>query len=75
MPVDFDEVRKNAAAQGVPLSEIAIFYENLADDEIAALEQQGLITDRTARRVVARFAADGSALFPEKAVSVYSLAS
>jgi hypothetical protein len=76
MSVDFDSVRRNAAAQGVPLSEISIFYENLTDEEIAFLDESGLIVSSTRREmIVARFGPDGEVAFPDKASGVYSLAS
>jgi hypothetical protein len=75
MGVDFDAVRRNAAAQGLSLGEIAIFYENLTYEEIAFLEKGGLILCKTQKVLMAKFAPDGSAMFPEKSVGVYSLSS
>lgn len=75
MLVDFDAVRTNAAAQGVPLSEISIFYQNLTEEEFASMRDCDLIASVTDKVVIARFGPDGSVMFPEKAVAVYSLSS
>lgn len=75
MPIDFDEIRINAAAAGISLSEIAIFYENLTALEIGMLDSAGLVTHITNKQVIGRFKPDGSVMFPEKAVKVYTLAS
>lgn len=75
MPVDFDAVRRNAAKQGLSLSEVSIFYEGLTEEEIASLDACGLIVSRTPKVLVAKFAPDGSVMFPEKSVAVYSLSS
>lgn len=74
MPIDFDEVRTNAAASGIPLSQIAILYDDLSGLEIGMLESEGLIAHVTNKQVVGKFKADGSVMFPDKAVGVYSLA-
>jgi hypothetical protein len=75
MPIDFDEIRKNAALEGVALSEISIIYADLTDDEIAAMERSGLVTHRNGKKLMAKFASDGTAMFPEKCVGVLTLAS
>ena len=75
MVVDFDTIRRNAEEQGLSLSELSIFYENLTEVEVASLEVCGLIVRKTDKVLIARFAPDGSAMFPEKSVGVYSLSS
>jgi hypothetical protein len=74
MAVDFDEVRKNVAEQGLDLGGIAILYEGLTDGELFELSDRGL--GRGAGRPGAwleRFTEDGQALFPTKAVAVLTL--
>ena len=75
MPIDFDKVRRNAASDGVPLSEISIIYKDLTDDEIAAMERCGLVTHRMDSKLMAKFAPDGSVMFPNKSIGVLTLAS
>jgi hypothetical protein len=75
MSVDFEAVRRNAAIQGLSLTEITIFYENLTDEEIRSLEVAGLIVSRTSKVFIGKFAPDGSVMFPEKSIGVYSLSS
>lgn len=74
--VDFDAVRRNAADDGIPLSEIAIKYENLTAPEFAELERQGVLTHSLPNggSALAKFTANGDALFPAKAVAVLHLA-
>ena len=74
-PVDFESVRNNAIRQGVALSEIAIVYENLTDDEIEKMEEQCLITHKNGNVILARFGQDGHVLYPNKATGVLSLSS
>jgi hypothetical protein len=73
--LDFDEIRKNAKIDGIPLGEICIFYDGLTDEQVSEMDRSGLIADKASRRIMARFAPDGSVMFPEKAVGVYTLAS
>jgi hypothetical protein len=74
--VDFDKVRTNAAEQGIPLTEIAILYEDLNAEQVAALKEQGLVAypNENGPALVGRFKADGGVMFPEKATGIYSLA-
>ena len=74
--VDFDAVKRNAADDGIPLSEIAIKYERLTASEFAELERQGLLTHALpdGGSALAKFATNGDALFPAKAVAVLHLA-
>jgi hypothetical protein len=74
MPVNFEEVKKNAAEQGLDLGRIAIQYEGLTDQEMLDLSARRL--GRAAGRPGAwlgTFTEDGEALFPTKAVAVISL--
>jgi len=69
--LDFEEIRRNALAQSVPLSEIAIVYENLNDDQFEALNAQGLVVRQLdGGRCLGRFSPDGKVLFPEMATGV-----
>ena len=71
--VDFDSIRKNAGKQGISLSEISIFYQNLDAHEITAMKIENLITHESEGSVVAKFRQDGSVMFPEKATGVHYL--
>ena len=73
--VDIAVVKNAAMEQGVPLSEIALFYQDLTEQEISRLLEKGLVTDQTEARVIAKFDDDGNALFPEKISEVYTLSS
>jgi hypothetical protein len=74
-PIDFDEIRRNAKNEGISLSEITIFYQHLTEAEFTAMDKAGLIAQRHSRdKVAARFAPDGSVMFPEKSVSIFYLA-
>jgi hypothetical protein len=70
---DIEEVKRNAYAQGVALSEIAIFYDGLTDDEKDLMREQNLITHENGASVIARFAEGGEALFPQKITGVHCL--
>lgn len=74
MPVDFGSVRLNAAADGIPASEIAVFYQGLTPAERLSLKDAGLMVHETEGTVIARLAADGNQPFPEKAIGVHTLA-
>lgn len=69
--VDFAAVRLNAKEEGIPLSEIAIFYRGLTEDEITTLGS--LVTHRNGEVTIAKFPTDEKELFPNKAFGVYSL--
>jgi len=74
MPVDFDAVMRNAAAQGVDLQEITIKYEGLTAEELSELEAHQEVTHNTGGgSVLAKFPAKGAPLFPSKAAAVFSL--
>ena len=67
---------KNAAMeQGIPLSEISLFYQDLTEEEISRLLEKGLFTHQTGARVIAKFDDNGNALFPEKISETYTLGS
>ena len=70
---DIETVKRNAAEQGVPLSEIAIFYDGLTDDEKDFMREHNLITHSNGSIVTAKFTNGGEALFPDKIKGVYSL--
>ncbi len=74
MAVDFDEVRKTVAEDGLDLRGVGILYEGLTDKELLELSALGL--GRAVGRPGAwlgRFTEDGQALFPTKAVAVFTL--
>lgn len=75
MSLNFEEIIRNATEQGVALSEIAIFYEGLDDFEVSILQRLNLVVLKNETSVVAKFSSQDDALFPDKAVGVYSLAS
>lgn len=54
--VDFEAVRANAKQQGIPLSEISIFYRGLTEDEINMLGS--LVTHRNGDTIIAKFPAN-----------------
>jgi hypothetical protein len=70
---DIETIKKNASEQGVPLSEIAVFYDGLTDDEKDLMREQNLITHNNGDIVIAKFTASGEALFPEKIKGVHYL--
>jgi hypothetical protein len=72
--VDIDSVVENARKEGIPLSEISLFYQNLTSTESVQLEDAGLIAQITAAgMVIAKFPPDGVPLFPEKITAAYCL--
>jgi hypothetical protein len=71
--VDFAEIVKNAADQGIDLNEITLIYEDVSDEELIALQSHNLVATRTARCVLGKFNKEGLALFPDKVTGVYSL--
>ena len=72
--VDFESVRRNAKAEGIPLSEITIVYEALSESEIQTLRELNLLVSESANIALAKFAEDGRAYFEQKAKSVLYLA-
>jgi hypothetical protein len=72
--VDFPEVMRNAAKEGIDLQEITIKYENLTPDEIKVLESRQIITNRLpGGGLLAKFPKEGEPLFPDKATAVLYL--
>jgi len=71
---DIEAVKKNATEQGVLLSEIAIFYNGLTDDEKDLMREQNLITHENGGSVIARFTKGGEAMFPQKITGAHCLA-
>ena len=74
MTVDFPEVKRNAAKQGIDLQQITIKYENLTLEEVDMLESRHMITSRLpGGALLAKFPEDGEPLFPDKATAVLYL--
>ncbi len=74
MPVDFEQVKLNAAAQGVDLASITIQYEQLTVDELRQMRAFGLVSyELNNGRIMALFPEDGNPLFPHKATAVFCL--
>ena len=74
MPLNFSEIRKNAEEQSISLTEIAIVYANLTEQQIRTLDERGLLVSNTGNgRCIGRFAENGDALFPEMATGVLTL--
>jgi len=72
--VDFPEVMRNAAKQGIDLQEIAIKYENLTSDKVKVLESRQMITNQLpGGGLLAKFPKDGQPLFPDKATAILYL--
>ncbi len=74
MSLDFDEIRRNAKEQGVALSQIAVIYEGLSDDQFELLNLKGLlVNDLGNGRAIGRFVENGEVLFADMAVQVLYL--
>lgn len=74
MPLDFEEIRKNADEQGISLTEIAIVYEGLSAEQVRGLKDHELLVENLADgSCLGRFASDGSVLYPELATRVLTL--
>lgn len=73
MPIDFAAVRANALADGIPVSEIAVIYQNLTFEERKHLREAGLIAYESEGTVIARLSENGHDFFAEKAEGVHSL--
>jgi len=71
--VDLDIVRANAASEGIPLSEITLFYTGLTKGELDGLLSSSLATHQTSEVVIAKFLPSGEALYPDKVSGVYTL--
>jgi hypothetical protein len=73
--LNFDEIRRNAAEQSISLSEIAIIYDGISDEQFEALNRQGLVVsgDGESGKCVGRFTNDGEVLFPDMATGVLYL--
>jgi hypothetical protein len=63
---NIDEVKANALAQGIALSEIAIIYRDLTASEKVIMRENDLITHESEDSVIGRFSQDGEALFKDK---------
>ena len=71
---DIGKIRQNAIDQGLELSQIAIVYEGLTDEEQSIMRQVNVIAYKVDDNcVVRRFTKDGEILFKEKARSVLCL--
>lgn len=71
--VNIEAVKRNAAAQGIVLQEIAIFYAGLTDAEKSLMQEQNLLKQDNGNIVIATFTNSGEALFPEKIKGVHYL--
>jgi hypothetical protein len=71
--VDLDLVVGNAAADGIDLAQISLFYSGLTDAEELELRKRNLVVGKTEVVVIGRFNSEGVALFAEKISSVYYL--
>ena len=72
--VDFAEVMRNAANEGIDLQQIAIKYENLTTDELQQLGLHQVITSYLpGNGVLAKFPESGEPLFQSKASAVLYL--
>lgn len=75
MAVNFAEISKNAADQGVNLAELAIVYEDLSRRELKKMNEAGLLAKELGNgKCLGRFATDGTAMFESKATGVLYLA-
>jgi hypothetical protein len=72
-PIDIEEIKRNASADGIPLGEIAIIYKNLTEPEKSEMRNRGLIARESDSVVIGKFTPSGDALFKEKAYGVLSL--
>jgi hypothetical protein len=75
MAVDFDAVKRNAAAQDILLQEVAIVYKGLTDEEVRVLTKRGLVGVPLGKEgeLLWKFTPEGETLFPDKAVGVHYL--
>jgi hypothetical protein len=73
-PVDVEQVKKNALAQGIALQQIAILYVGLSDDEKDVFRALDLLKTESDNLTIATFTNDGDALFPKKITGVQYLA-
>ena len=64
--MDIDAVKRNAAEQGISLSEIAIFYRDLTEIEKQIMQSENVIVSDSGAVTIAKFTSAGEALFPEK---------
>jgi hypothetical protein len=71
--VDFEQVFKNATADGIDLNQITLFYTDLTLEEIDELKRHSLFVSASQKCVMGKFNKEGLALFPNKVSSVYSL--
>ena len=72
-PVDIDQIKRNALAQHIALSEIAIQYVGLTHDEKAMLAELNLLAHESESVVLGRFTEAGEALFKGKIMGVLYL--
>lgn len=73
--VDFDSVRKNAAAEGIPLSEICLFYAGLSAEDVTTLRNAGALKEfYDGHRALGAFCSDGSVVLEDKVTGVHYLA-
>jgi len=69
-----DSIIENARKEGIPLSQISLFYRNLTPDEATELKAAGLVADASEEgMIIAKFPATGTPLFPDKITAAYCL--
>ena len=71
--VDIDVIKRNAAEQGIPLSDVAIVYQGLTDAEKNCMRVQNLITHDNGEIVIAKFTGSGEVFYSFKIKSVLYL--
>jgi hypothetical protein len=67
------EIVRNATAEGIDISEIALLYEGLSASQLAKLKLHGLYVDESARCVRGRFTREGLVMFPDNVASILHL--
>ena len=70
---DIDQIRENALAQGIALSEITIIYKDLTEVERNQMRALGILASETEGSVLGKFMPNGDVLFKEKVHGVLHL--
>jgi hypothetical protein len=71
--VDLGQIVRNATAEGIDFSEIALLYQDLNPAQLAKLKLHGLYVDESARCVRGRFTREGLVMFPDNVASILHL--
>ena len=75
MAIDIVEIRRNAASEGIRISEIAVLYRGLSDEQFERLNFLGLLVSSiNDGDVLARLPEQGDVPFPDLAVGAMYLA-